>query len=394
MKITNIIYSKDNSGASIAVKRINQMFLKSGYNSNILSFIETKKNNKLEIVIRNFLHKVLKKIQQKIFKINISHPTNFGFFSSNFYKKINNTNSQIINLHWIGNEMMSIKDISKINGFIIWTLHDMWPYCAIENYMNPNSFDLNYSFKKKKLNFFLDFFFQAKIKHFSNVKLVICTSKWQKELCEKSLIYRNVEKKIIPLPLNFETWSPKNKVAVRKNYKIPKNRKIILFILSHKYAAKRKGLDFVVKYFESSKLDNLCLITTNCNEIKINNPNLIHYNFNNINSIDKMIDLYSMSDLLLMPSRLESFGQTILEAQACNCPAITFKNTGCEDLVEHLKNGYLSEYMNQTDFANGIEILLQTNFQNQIIRNSAKEKYSEDIIGLQYKEILQNIFKF
>jgi glycosyltransferase involved in cell wall biosynthesis len=107
-----------------------------------------------------------------------------------------------------------------------------------------------------------------------------------------------------------------------------------------------------------------------------------------------MIDLYSMSDLLLMPSRLESFGQTILEAQACNCPAITFKNTGCEDLVEHLKTGYLSEYMDQTDFSKGIEILLQTNFQNQIIRNSAKEKYSENIIGMQYKEILQNIFKF
>lgn len=162
MKITNINYSNDNSGASIAVKRINEMLLKSGYNSNILSFIETKKNNKIELITRNFLQKILKKIQQKIFRINISHSTNFGFFSSNFYKKINNTNSQIINLHWIGNEMMSIKDISKINGFIIWTLHDMWPYCAIENYMNPNSFELNYSFQKKKDEFFFRLFFSSK----------------------------------------------------------------------------------------------------------------------------------------------------------------------------------------------------------------------------------------
>lgn len=241
------------------------------------------------------------------------------------------------------------------------------------------------------MNFFLDYFFRAKIKYFKKIKVIICTSNWQKQLCEKSLIFRNAQKKIIPLPLNFETWSPKNKDTVRKNYKIPKNRKIILFLLSHKYAAKRKGLDFVVKYFESSKLDNLCLITTNCNEIKINNPNLIHFNFNNINSINKMIDLYSMSDLLLMPSRLESFGQTILEAQACNCPAVTFKNTGCEDLVEHLKTGYLSEYMDQRDFSKGIEILLKTNFQNEIIRNSAKKKFSEKIIADKYRAILDDL---
>ena len=57
MKITNINYSNDNSGASIAVKRINEMLYKSGYNSNILSFIETKKNNKIELITRDFLQK-------------------------------------------------------------------------------------------------------------------------------------------------------------------------------------------------------------------------------------------------------------------------------------------------------------------------------------------------
>ena len=41
---------------------------------------------------------------------------------------------------------------------------------------------------------------------------------------------------------------------------------------------------------------------------------------------------------MLSPSRLESFGQTALEAQA-GVPVVTFKNTGSEDIIDHLKTG-------------------------------------------------------
>ena len=42
--------------------------------------------------------------------------------------EINNFDTDIVNLHWIGNETLSISDISKINSKIVWTLHDMWPF--------------------------------------------------------------------------------------------------------------------------------------------------------------------------------------------------------------------------------------------------------------------------
>ena len=43
MKITNVNYSNDSSGASIAVKRINKMLLKNEFDSVILSFLKSKK---------------------------------------------------------------------------------------------------------------------------------------------------------------------------------------------------------------------------------------------------------------------------------------------------------------------------------------------------------------
>ena len=63
--------------------------------------------------------------------------------------------------------------------------------------------------------------------------------------------------------------------------------------------------------------------------------------------------IYSACDLLIMPSRIEAFGQVALEAGSCSLPTISFKNTGVEDIVDHKKNGYLAKYLNIKDLAKG-----------------------------------------
>ena len=398
MKITNINYSDEKSGAFIAVKRINRILNKYNIKSEILVYKKIKNNLNnstfayFDEKIRLVFIKTLKKTLKFIFNINFMYSINFNLMPSRFYKKINKLENNIINFHWIGNEMISIKQISKINKNIIWTLHDMWPFTSVENYIDEREFLEKYVNKLEKNNFFYKYLYQKKIKNFKKVKLVICTSKWQKRICEKSLIFKNSRKEIIPLPLNFKKWKPKKKIEIRKKYKIPLSKKVILFILSHKYAAKRKGLDIVKNYCENIKSTDICLITTNCKEIQINNKNMLHKNFDNIKSTDKMIDLYSMSDLLLMPSKLEAFGQTALEAQACNCPVVAFRNTGCEDLVKHLKTGYLSKFLNIDDFSNGIEYILNKKFQNNIIRETVIKKYSEEVIAHKYKKLFKDIF--
>jgi hypothetical protein len=41
---------------------------------------------------------------------------------------INNSDFDIIHLHWISNGFLSIEDISKINKPIVWTIHDNWAF--------------------------------------------------------------------------------------------------------------------------------------------------------------------------------------------------------------------------------------------------------------------------
>ena len=58
---------------------------------------------------------------------------------------------------------------------------------------------------------------------------------------------------------------------------------------------------------------------------------------------DDVYDILGLCDVMLMPSELESFGLAALEAMACNVPSISTNAGGVPELIEHGKNGYLTE---------------------------------------------------
>ena len=52
---------------------------------------------------------------------------------------------------------------------------------------------------------------------------------------------------------------------------------------------------------------------------------------------------YSACDVFAAPSRIESFGLTVLEAMACGTPVVAFRTGGIAELVVHEKTGLLAD---------------------------------------------------
>lgn len=55
----------------------------------------------------------------------------------------------------------------------------------------------------------------------------------------------------------------------------------------------------------------------------------------------EMFSYYAAADVVVLPSRSEAFGMSILEGMACGLPVIVSTNSGVASLIRHGENGYL-----------------------------------------------------
>jgi L-malate glycosyltransferase len=62
-----------------------------------------------------------------------------------------------------------------------------------------------------------------------------------------------------------------------------------------------------------------------------------------LGKVDRVYEKLSISDLMLVPSEMESFGLSALEGMACEVPAVATAVGGVAEVVDHERSGYLAE---------------------------------------------------
>ena len=103
---------------------------------------------------------------------------------------------------------------------------------------------------------------------------------------------------------------------------------------------------------------------------------------------------YSAADAVVCASRYETFGQTLIEAQACGCLPVSFGNSGQTDIITHLKNGYLAKAYSVDDLAKGIHWALsegKSQVSQQDMRDEVVHRYSSDVVAQQYLTLYKTI---
>jgi glycosyltransferase involved in cell wall biosynthesis len=106
--------------------------------------------------------------------------------------------------------------------------------------------------------------------------------------------------------------------------------------------------------------------------------------------------IYSAVDTVVCASRYETFGQTLIEAQACGCLPVSFNNSGQTDIIQHRKNGYLAEAYSTKDLAKGMEWAL-TEGKGEVsaeeMRNEVMHRYSGDVVAQQYIKLYEDLLQ-
>ena len=114
-----------------------------------------------------------------------------------------------------------------------------------------------------------------------------------------------------------------------------------------------------------------------------------------LGSVSDLGPAIAKTDLLILPSKQESFGLVALEAMACGVPVLASKVGGLPEVIIDGKNGALFELGNiQEAFEKGSKILTDEVYNNKIIENaynSVKDKFSIKRIIDQYESLYLDI---
>ena len=319
--------------------------------------------------------------------------------------------ADIIHLHWINQGMLSLKGLQKIltsGKPVVWTLHDMWPLTGICHHAyNCNLFqskchhcpflylrgqhDLAYhTFCKKQI-----LFAPAQLH-------IVAVSTWLASQAMQSTLLSNKSISVIPNTLSLEEFHLLDKIKCRHALKLPIQGHIILF------GAAR--IDAPIKGF-SLLLEAIWMLLTRRDFRKeelhlvmfgnIKQPTavlpLIPINYTYMGTInDKALlsQLYSAADVTVSASHYETFGQTLIEAQACGCLPVSFGGSGQEDIIQHKGNGYLAKPGSAQSLADGIHWALTEGLQcipRETLRLKLQNKYTGDAVAKQYIKLYQTL---
>ena len=152
----------------------------------------------------------------------------------------------------------------------------------------------------------------------------------------------------------------------------------------------------IKKIYDSKKVNNICLVVFG--QSKPINPPKLKFPIIYLGHLHDDVSLriaYSAANLLVVPSRFESFAQTATEAQACGTPVVAFNTSGLKTTVLHKKTGYLAKPFDINDLAKGIIWTLKVKSINlkKNARDSAVNRFSYSRVGKLHQKLYEKIYK-
>jgi glycosyltransferase involved in cell wall biosynthesis len=409
MKIIHLNYSDINGGAARAAHRIHHCLLDAGVDSRLWVCKSESgdwtvngpcgKFDKAMIMLRPYIASYFTKT------LTTSNSTTHSpsVLPSNFVARINSSDADVVHLHWVHGEMLSVKDIGRIKKPIVWTLHDMWGFCGAEHYSDELRWRDGYHRNNRPINesgFDLNrWTWGRKRKYWKRSMHIVTPSQWLAVCAQNSALMKDWPVSVVPNAIDTKSWSPIKKNIARDILGLPSDVPLLLFGAIGGGSDPRKGFDLLLdalKFLsEESNIRGLELMVFGqmAPKIPINLGFPIHYTGHLHDDISLRL-LYSAADALVIPSRIDNLPNTGLEAQACACPVIGFKVGGLPDIITHKHNGYLAEAFDIKDLAQGVSWVINNRvtcvLQKQS-RERAEDCYSFSTISKKYLSIYNNV---
>lgn len=318
---------------------------------------------------------------------------------------LNASDADVIHLHWVNGEMMSIADIGNIRKPVVWTLHDMWAFCGAEHYTEDKRWRDGYAANNRP-NYESDFDLNRwtaarKFKHWKRPMHIVTPSRWLAECAKQSILMRDWPITTIPNAIDTNVWQPMEKTLARQLLHLPPDVPLLLFGAMGGAQDPRKGFDLLQAALNHLRGQLLGLELVVFGQLAPKTPVglgfPVHYTGHLHDDVSLRL-LYSAADAMVIPSRQDNLPNTGVEAHACGLPVVAFNTCGLADIVKNKVTGYLANPFDPMALAEGVIWVMQDNERRTelgiLARDRAIRLWDNKIIAskyyMTYNNILQN----
>lgn len=408
MKILHLNKSDINGGAARAAYRIHHALKKSNIDSCMKVDHKSsgdwtvQKSHGLTLELRVKINQLLSKIIGLLLKTNNPIIHSLSLFSAGKVAEINNSDMDIVHLHWVQGEMLSIVEISKIKKPIVWTLHDMWAFCGAEHYTFDERYMSAYS-KNNRSSYeqgvdINRWIWSRKKKYWKEPIHIVTPSHWLAECVKQSALMRDWPVSVIPNAINTDSWLPIDKIEARRLLNLPSNKKLLLFGAMGGENDPRKGFDLLLIALQQLKKNRIDIELIVFGQLEPEKPFdlglSVHY-MGYVHDDVSLRLLYSAADIMLIPSRQDNLPNTGVESLACGTPVVAFNICGLPDIVKHMQTGYLAEAFKVDDFVKGILWILEDEERQEYLSQNARQyavnTFSSLKVAEKYKAVYESI---
>jgi glycosyltransferase involved in cell wall biosynthesis len=313
----------------------------------------------------------------------------------------------VVNLHWLGGETLTVAEIGRIAQPLVWTLHDMWPFCGTEHYApDQDTARWREGYRRDNRDAAaggLDlerWTWRRKLRHWQRPITLIAPTHWLAGCVRSSALMHDWPVHVIPNPLDTTRFTPVARELARHLLGIPQERPVIMFTAMGGSRDPRKGFDLLQQALlrlreQRPSGDILCVILGQEQPAQPPDIGFPALWLGQLHDDAALALAYNAADVTVVPSRLDNLPQTGTEAQACGCPVVAFDIGGLPDIVEHELTGYLAPPFDAEGLARGIAWVLEDPARRDRLAAGARARavrlWSYDTIVPRYLDVYRSL---
>jgi len=269
-----------------------------------------------------------------------------GSYSSTrlLINRISKIKPDVIHLHNIHGYYLNIKLLFKFlkvaNIPVVWTLHDCWPltgHCAYFDYVDCVKWQTGCYNCPQKLEYPRSYFIDRSTKNYIEKKIlfnsvnkltIVVVSKWLGDIVRKSYLSK-FPINVINNGIDVDIFKYNYSQALIEKYNL--HNKIILLGVASNWSPRKRLRDYLLLSKLLSSKYQLILVGLSTKQIKLLPENVIGVEATE--HMQELVELYSISDIVLNLSVEETFGMTTIEGMACGTPGIVYNCTASPELI-------------------------------------------------------------